>query len=134
AYRAQRFNTEICKLPGQAPQPLENEPIGEIEQLQADAAELMKRWAFNTDGEVGGRKVLFPFQTNFRVVVPQWVEQSPLVGTLLKKMSRPSGWSEDRFERARAKFESYMTDWQWTTEAHEVGGAFGSKACAPDKP
>ena len=131
AYRAQRFNTEVCALARRAPEDRELEGIGESEQLQMDAAELMRRWALNTDGTFVGKKVLFPFQTNFRVVIPRWMEEAPVVGKVVDRFSRPMGWSDERFRKARAKFETYMTDWQWTTEAHEVGGAFGAKVCAP---
>lgn len=127
-YRTQRFNTEVCVV---ARRNFDAKPEGlsESSRVGRDAAELMQRWAFNTDGSLMGTKLKTPFQTNFRVAIPEWLEKTPLIGTVIDHVSRPAGWSDERYRKARAKFESYMTDWQWTTEAHEVGGEFGARVC-----
>ncbi|NDD90656.1 hypothetical protein EBZ37_01005 [bacterium] len=90
AYRAQRFNTEACSLARKSEEYRktwgEEEALSESEHTEMDAAELMRRWAFNTDNGLARKIALFPFQTNFRVVVPKWIEGYPVVGKLLGQL------------------------------------------------
>lgn len=79
-----------------------------------DAFELMDRWGYG--GTVLG--VELP-PLDFRL---GW-----LAGKFFK--SRPEGWSDKRFEAAKARMETFFIDWEWTVAGHEAGAAFAAKVC-----
>lgn len=42
------------------------------------------------------------------------------------------GWSEERCNEARAKYDTYRTDMDWTEAQQAAGGGFGARFCAKD--
>lgn len=51
---------------------------------------------------------------------------------LLYSYGRPANWSEERFKKAEEKFNSFMSDFDWTIDQHQIGAEFAAKVCVPE--
>jgi hypothetical protein len=117
AYRTVRINKDIC---------MASQPTG-VNPLEQDAATLMARQAVGGGRlRLGTRTIRMP-QTNLRVRLPDWIEESRTV----QSWRKPRGWSEERYQAARKKAASIWVDWDWTGAQHAVGTKFAIEHCSP---
>jgi hypothetical protein len=42
---------------------------------------------------------------------------------------KPNGWTDERFARAKKRFDSMVIDWEWTAEEHSIGGKAAARYC-----
>ncbi len=118
----------------------EFDPKGIAQKMfaKADAAKLLE------DAGIGGGKLPFTDQkiphTNFLIRKPGMIEIMPYhwpgFGMInytpaTVPVGKPKGWGLNRFKRAVDKMETYLADWDWTTDQHGVGAAFGAIECTP---
>ena len=89
------------------------------------ATHLFSQW--NISGEtVGGIKLPY-IDSNLRSPL-NWLEEQ---FSSIEKFTKPDGWSDESFRRAKKITESYLLDWEWTVEQHGVGATFGAQQCTP---
>ena len=115
SYRTIRMNKDVCSADAK---------IG----VTGDAAVLMSRQA------LGGQtipltKIQIP-QFNLRIEAPKFLDQFGPTRMLRK----PFGWSDERYDQARAKMQSLWTDWEWTRQQHEIGSKFAADHCKKKGP
>ena len=46
----------------------------------------------------------------------------------------PHNWSKDRYQKAHDKALTYLIDWEWTGNQHEIGADFGANQCTRQEP
>ena len=51
-----------------------------------------------------------------------------------RSRGNPRNWPRDRYQRAHDKALTYLIDWEWTSNQHEVGADFGSSQCTRQDP
>lgn len=89
-----------------------------------DAALLYNKWYF------GGNSILgktLPC-TDFRFRGPKDL-MNPDRG-ILSNLSKPAGWSDERYKAATQKLATWDVDFEWTIKQHEVGSTFGASICS----
>ena len=88
-----------------------------------DAAFLYKQWY------LGGNQIA-GYQTpctDIRLSGPKDLLKPE--NDLLKFISKPQGWSDERYKAATKVLATWDLDFEWTLAQHEVGARFGAEAC-----
>jgi hypothetical protein len=47
---------------------------------------------------------------------------------------RPFNWPRERYTQAQERALTYLVDWEWTTNQHEIGAGFGAQNCSRQEP
>lgn len=90
-----------------------------------DAALLYKKWYFG-GGTIFGKTIPC---TDIRYRGPKDL-MNPDVG-ILSGLSKPSGWSDERYKIATQRLATWDVDFEWTIKQHEVGSSYGASICKP---
>ncbi|MGZ3650341.1 MAG: hypothetical protein ACXVB9_03625 [Bdellovibrionota bacterium] len=94
---------------------LEPSPLSQCDQPYKDAIFLARKWT-----------LLGTLGKPFGAIIPS-------IGSSNVPMEdRPAAWSDERFQLAKAKFKSILSDFEWTMEQHRVGAEFAASHCRPD--
>ncbi|WP_277578766.1 hypothetical protein [Bdellovibrio svalbardensis] len=94
----------------------------------ADAAALYKKWYFG-GGTVAGNKLPC---SDIRVWGPSDLLEP--TKSFFGKLSKPEGWSNERFKKASQKLATWDVDFKWTIAQHEAGAQFAGQTCKKREP
>ncbi|WP_413557325.1 hypothetical protein [Bdellovibrio sp. HCB209] len=94
----------------------------------SDAAELYKSWYLG-GGKTFGQDIPC---TDIRVWGPNDLMKPD--ANFFDKLSKPSGWAEDRYRQAAQKLSTWDDDFKWTIAQHKVGAEFAGKNCKKRAP
>lgn len=96
---------------------------------KADASYLFRQTTLSGPRTIAGVKFQLP-ATDLGFPFPGFLRDSAFERALAKA---PEGWTQERYERARDRVNSWLIDWEWTVAQHEAGAAFAAKNCRPAK-
>lgn len=88
-----------------------------------DAALLYDKW-YVGGGSIFGKNLPC---TDLRLRGPKDL-MNPDLG-ILSSLSKPTGWSDERYKAATQKLATWDVDFEWTVKQHEIGSKFGAKVC-----
>ncbi|WP_413576180.1 hypothetical protein ACLVWU_17495 [Bdellovibrio sp. HCB290] len=94
----------------------------------SDALELYKSWYLG-GGTAFGRKVPC---TDVRMFGPNNLMKPD--SNFFDKLSKPKGWSDERYRQASQKLGTWDDDFQWTIAQHKAGADFAGKNCKKRAP
>jgi hypothetical protein len=95
---------------------------------ESDAAELYKSW-YAGGGTAFGKNVPC---TDMRIWGPHDLMKPD--ANFFDKLSKPTGWTDERYRKASQKLATWDEDFKWTIAQHKAGAEFAGKNCKKRAP
>ncbi|UYL07816.1 hypothetical protein B9G69_012245 [Bdellovibrio sp. SKB1291214] len=94
----------------------------------SDAASLYKSWYLG-GGSIQGKKIPC---SDIRMFGPNNLMKPD--ANFFDKLSKPDGWSDERYRAASQKLATWDNDFKWTIAQHKAGAEFAGKNCKKRAP
>lgn len=93
-----------------------------------DAAELYKSWYLG-GGKIAGQQLPC---SDIRVLGPNDLKNP--TESFFGRLSKPSDWTDERYQAATKKLSTWDADFKWTIAEHKAGADFAGKVCKKRAP